>query len=158
MKIQEDIEDLKHQIKGNIDSPGKVKMGDLLKQAFSVCENLKEMLKTCSQEDKKKISEILLEFREFLVKESTRMSQKMGISREELAKRNENPDNFSKTEWNAMQGIRQSFLRKAKEIRGAAKSNPSLEGPKPYIKVTRGLPPAATKAPKRVSKKKWMKT
>ncbi len=185
MGIYEDVEDLKVQIKRGIATNNKEEIAELLKQAFSLCEKIKELLKTADQDQKQSLNKMMQDLKAFLAHEVSNLSKKMGLTEDELARYNENPENFTKEQWMVMQAIKKKFSSQTKEIRKITKSQdpvaidkiPSnwkeLIASNPNItKMTLPSgetvnapfvsPPSAPKknkkAPKRTKRSKWMKT
>lgn len=117
MSIHEDIEDLKMQIRRSIDTGNKGLLGDLVKQAVGFCEKITEILKTANPETKENLSKEMNDLKAFLAVETKRLSKKMGLTEDELVRHNENPENFSKDQWVAMQGIKKSFAKRTKDMR-----------------------------------------
>lgn len=128
MGVHEDVEDLKFQIKKSIDVNNKAQVLGLLKQAFSLCDTLKGTLQTCTEEERRDLKAVLQDLRDFVASETTRLSKKIGMSEDQFAKFNENPDNFSPEQWKAMQEIRQMFSKQTKELKSAIKTNPLSKG------------------------------
>lgn len=162
MGIREDAEDLKMQIKKSIDVNNKAQVLGLLKQAFSLCETLKGTLQTCSEGERKDLKAVLQDLRDFVGDETVRLSKKAGMSEDEFTRFNENPDNFSKEQWKAMQEIRQMFSKQTKEIRTAIRTNPMAkeavkEENAPTLKLTKSTN-EAQKTPKGLRRSKWVKS
>jgi len=185
MGIYEDVEDLKVQVKRGIATNNKEEIAALLRQAFSLCEKIKELLKTADQEQKQSLNKTMKDLKAFLAQEISLLSKKMGLSEDELARYNENPENFTKEQWMVMQAIKKKFSSQTKEIRKISRGHnpvaiekiPSnwkeliASNPK-IIKMT--LPSGETidkpfafsppppkkkkKTTKRTKKSKWMKT
>ncbi len=176
MGVYEDVEDLKSQIKRSVETNNKKEVAELLKLAFSLCVNVKELLKTADTEEKKKLNAIMQDFRKFLSEETARLSKKMGLTEEQFARYNENPENFSKEQWAAMQMIKQKFNSETKEIRKVARKNDpravKIDGlPENWVELIEGNPyvtelpssfPSTKKKKKvhvtRTKKSKWMKS
>src|SRR3989339_2191412 len=129
MGIYEDIDDLKIQVRKGIDSNDKKQVGELLRQAFALCENIKELIKTSDEDERKNLSNAMQDFRFFLESESKKLSKKMGLSDDQFARFSENPANFSKEQWIGMEAIKGRFAAKTKEIRQVIKQHvPKKEG------------------------------
>jgi hypothetical protein len=185
MGIYEDVEDLKVQIKRGIASNNKDEIAELLKQAFSLCEKIKDLLKTADQEQKQSLNKMMQDLKAFLAREVSSLSKKMGLSEDELARYNENPENFTKEQWMVMQAIKKKFSSQTKEIRKIARghepiglekipanwkelilSNPNITKMTlpsgetvhtPFVSPT-SAPKKKKKASKRTKRSKWMKT
>ena len=186
MGVYEDVEDLKVQIKRSIASNNKQEIGELLKQAFSLCDKIKEMLKTADHEQKVELNKRMQDLKAFLAHEVSSLSKKMGLTEDELARYNEIPENFTKEQWLVMQAIKKKFSSQTKEIRKIARghdpaalekipsnwkeliaSNPNItkmtlpSGQTLHAPFTSPVPPPPNKkkkAPKRTKRSKWMKT
>ncbi len=184
MGIAEDVEDLKLKIKKTVDMNNTSKLSDLLAQAFTLCESIKEGLKGANEEDRKELSGIMKGFRECLSKETARLSKKMGVSEEQLARYNENPENFTKEQWMIMKAVKKRFSIQAREIKKVIKANPiigkkkgpllprpkvpanwkeQLEGNPNIIKISPALPNICKNKKKKVGlrkvrKSKWVKS
>ncbi len=126
MSLYEEIEELKVRIKKSVDLNNTAKTSDLMTQAFSVCEKIKEVLKEAGPQETKDLNKLMTNFREFLSVETKRLSKKMNLTEEQLARHNENPENFSKEQWIVMQAIRKRFSAETKEIRKVVKNKTAL--------------------------------
>lgn len=136
MSIHEDIEELKAQIRRSIDTGNKNLLGDLVRQAVGFCEKIKEIVKTADADTKASLSKELSDLKAFLSSETSRLSKKMGLTEEEFVRHNENPENFSKEQWAALQGIKKNFAQRAKEFRQAVrKPSPEKKAPNPLDKL-----------------------
>lgn len=184
MSIKEDVEDLKGQIRKSIESNDRQQMALLLKQAFALYEKVKLSLQEGTDEQERlKNAEIMKEFREFLAAESKKLSKRAGVSEEEMLRYNENPENFTKEQWIAMQRMKKAFSSKTKEIRQVIKQKNIEAKPankfqkeemaeavlkstlekfklKPGVKIEPAwrLPPKKKTLPKRIKKDKWLKS
>jgi alanyl-tRNA synthetase len=178
MSVREDIKDLKMQIRRSIDTGNKALLGDLIKQAVIFCEKIKETLKEADAETRAELSKEMADLKTFLSSETKRLSKKMGLTEDELVRYNENPENFSKEEWNALQIIKKNFAQKAKELRQIVRKPTSqkklpasldhlpphlkevLESNPNLVKIT--LPPKQGGKKKvvlkKVKKNKWVKS
>lgn len=141
MSIHDDIEELKMQIRRSIDTGNKALLGDLVRQAVGFCEKIKEILKDADAETKASLSQEMTDLKAFLSKETARLSKKMGLTEDEFVRYNENPANFSKEQWAAMQGIKKNFAVKTKELRQ------SIRKSTPASAQTKKLPDALDKIP-----------
>lgn len=132
MSIYEDVEDLKSQIRKSIDTQDKKSIADLLKQSFSLCEKIKEVIKESDEEERKKLSKSMQDFRMFLESEAKKLSKNMGLTQDQFAKYNETPENFSPEQWRGMQMIKQRFAAKTKEMRQTIRHHvPAKKGSSP---------------------------
>ncbi len=152
MSISEEIEELKSQIVNGIQTNQRGQVMQLLKKAFALCESLKATLQASSLEERKALAESLQNFRIFLREEAEKLSKKSGMTEDEMLRYNENPDNFSKEQWGAMQEIRKVFSKQRKEIRNIVKESPA-EGDKKPAKKKR--PRSGRKI---VTKSNWTKS
>ncbi len=141
MGIAEDVEDLKFKIRKTVDVNKTGKLSDLLAQSFDLCEKIKETLKKAEDKEKRELNNVMKGFREFLSEEMARLSKKMGLTEDQLARFNENPENFSKEQWMIMKAVKKRFSAQTKEIRKVIKANPVTNKkrepllPKPKIPV-----------------------
>jgi hypothetical protein len=183
MGIYEDIEDLKVQIKRGIATNNKQEISELLKQAFSLCEKIKDLLVDADQEQKIELNKSMQDLKAFLAHEVASLSKKMGLTEDELARYNENPENFTQEQWLVMQAIKKKFSSQTKEIRKIAKgqdpvgiekipanwkeliaSNPNItkitlpSGETLHAPFTSSPSSKKKQIPKRTKKSKWMKT
>ena len=137
MGFREEVEDLKGQIRKSVAVNDKEQVGELLKQAFTLCETIRDVLQTSNEVEKKAMTGIMGDFKLFLAEESGKLSKKMGLTEEQLANYNENPENFSKEQWMVMQAIKKRFSAKTKEIRNVIKkTNP----PSSFLDKIPGMP------------------
>jgi hypothetical protein len=177
MSIHEDIDELKAQIRRSIDTGNKNLLADLVRQALGFCEKIKEILKDADAETKADLSKEMGDLKSFLASETGRLSKKMGLTEDEFVRYNENPENFSKEQWAALQGIKKNFAKKAKELRQVVRKAPAekkipaaldhlpagwkklIESNPNLVKIT--LPSSRNKKKvvlRKVKKSKWVKT
>ncbi len=167
MGVKEEVEALKLQIKKGIDLNDQQLLSTLLKQAFDLCEHVKQELEEGGVEKKKELGPLMQDFKEFLAKEGTRLSKKAGLTEEEFLKYNETPENFTPEQWEALQNVRKKFAIKTKEIRQVIKhKRQEIQIAKPAEKQKFGLVLPKDESStvkkkavlKKVKKSKWMKT
>jgi len=124
--IAEDVEDLKLKIRKTVDMNKTGKLSELLAQSYDLCEKIKEILVSAEDKEKKELNNVMKGLREFLSKEMGRLSKKMGLTEDQLARFNENPENFSKEQWMIMKAVKNRFSIQTKEIRKVIKATPNF--------------------------------
>jgi hypothetical protein len=124
--ISDDIEDLKLRIRKTVDMNEQTKLSDLLAQSLDLCEKVKVILRDAEDKEKKELNNSLKEFKQFLSHETARLSKKMGLTEDQFARFNENPENFSKEQWMVMKAVKKRFAIQAKEIKKVIKDNPNI--------------------------------
>lgn len=82
------------------------KFKDTLEETVKFSEKLKDTFLNGTEEEKQELQEFLEDMQSKIENEKNKLFQKMGISEEELKAFVTNKDNFSETEWNAMQEMK----------------------------------------------------
>lgn len=81
-----------------------------LEEAIKFSEKLKDKIIHGTQEEKEELKDFLQEMQTKIEDEKNKLFQKIGISEEELKAYIGNKDNFSETEWSAMQEMK-SYIK-----------------------------------------------
>ncbi len=82
----------------------------VFKQVFAFFEALNGKLKTGSEEEKKEAMMMMNQMYQQMLQYSKQISEKTGMSEEQLATYAENPSNFSPEQWEAMQEVRKKMF------------------------------------------------
>ena len=95
---------------------GKVDLLELFKDSLKLFEKLKYALETCSEDDKKMIFDLVNEMHKFLMQETQKIVEKTGMTEDQLSRFSENPDNFSSSQWKALELVKNELDQTAKEL------------------------------------------
>lgn len=99
---------------------------EVFSRSLEFFEHLKEQIASGSAEDKKEAMRIMSEMYGQMIAESKRISERSGMTEEQLVAFAENPANFTSEQWNAIQSskdkIAHAGIDLAKTIESTAKS------------------------------------
>jgi hypothetical protein len=104
-----------------------------LEEIFSLSlaffEHLKEQIAQGTPEDKKEAMRMMSELYSQMIAESKRISERSGMTEEQLVSFAENPSNFTSEQWNSIQASKEKIVQAgtdlAKSIEGLAKAGES---------------------------------
>jgi len=82
------------------------KFKETLEETVRFSEKLKDKLISGTKEEKEELHEFLQEMQTKIEEEKNKMFQKIGVSEEDLKTFLTNKDNFSESEWSAMQEMK----------------------------------------------------
>ncbi len=159
MHIRDEFSKLMSKFKRSVDSQSSPNLPELFKDSLLLFEKLKELLSTCSEEEKKEILKLMAEMHEFLASSTKRLASQTGLSEEQMLLFAENPDNFTPEQWKTLELIRKRFTKTAGEMaellkKGPPSYTPSAELPEATpVKVER-----REKKGKHAKKDQWMKS
>ena len=112
-------------------------------------EKLKKQIIEGKTEEKMEAIRMMTELYQEMMKETKTISERLGMSQEELAKFAENPENFTKEQWDALQSSKQQIEAMGKQLAGdvsKAESAPLAEKKK------------NTPLPPQTKRSDWMKS
>lgn len=149
MHLREDFQRLMDKFQNEGSKRGKADLLELFKESLRLFEKLKDTLATCSDEEKKQVFEVMAEMHKFLMQETKKIAEKSGMSEEQLLRFSENPDNFSPSQWKALEVIKQKLDQTGKEVASLIRKEPgkSSEGKS-----------ASAKRPKSGKKDRWLRS
>lgn len=79
------------------------KFDSIINESMKLSEKIKDKLANGTDSEKKEMEQLLMRMAEKVQSETDRICQDIGVSKEELVAFAQNPDNFSKEEWEAIQ-------------------------------------------------------
>lgn len=130
-----------------------VNISAVFQQSLRFFEELKGQLASGSTEDKQEAIDLMRQMYEQMIGDTKKIVEKSGLSEEQLAAFAENPANFSKEEWKAIQASKEQIQEVGENL---SKASQSLGGGISSIK-----PPVTPKGSKdKLSGKKsnWMRS
>ena len=156
MNIKDDVKKVMGELQKSVDANGEIDLFFMLQEVISLFERVKNILPTTNAEERKELFAIMTDLQQFLIKETSRLAEKSGLSPEQLARFSENPDNFSDKQCSFLTEIKAKLGSQADEIRGILRDLPSIsgeEGPAPTKKPAH----KGKKGQKRSGKKSQMR-
>jgi hypothetical protein len=115
--VTDDIKHLMQELQKSVDVNGAVNLQLLLQEALRLFEKLKAVLPETTEEERKQIIAKMAEMHSFLMGESKRLSSQTGLSEAQILRFAENPDNFSKEQWDLLRGVRSVMDSQGRDIR-----------------------------------------
>lgn len=115
--ITDDIQHLMKELQKSVDVNGSVNLQLLLQEALRLFENLKTVLPGTTEAERKKIIEKMAEMHTFLMGESKRLSSQTGLSEAQILRFSENPDNFTREQWDLLKGVKGVMDTQSRDIR-----------------------------------------
>lgn len=151
MHLREDFNRLMEKFQREGSKKGKANLLELFKESLRLFEKLKETLANCSEEEKKQVFEVMAEMHKFLMQETKKIAERSGMSEDQLLRFSENPDNFSPSQWKALEVIKQKLDQTGKEVAGLIRKQPG--------KTAEGSAKAASaKRTKSGKKDRWLRS
>lgn len=129
MKIVEDIHKVMDDLRKSVDASGNIDLPFVLQEVISLFDRVKVMLPTTNAEERTKVFKAIAEMHEFLQGETKRLASKSGLTETQMVRFSENPDNFTKEQWNLIGAVKTKMGDQAREIKDVMKtlSGPALE-------------------------------
>jgi len=156
MQIRKDFNNLMQKFQRESAKNGRVDLMELFKDAIRIFDKLKDALKDCSEEEKKELFQVMGEMHQFLQSETKKIAEKSGMNEEQLLRYSENPDNFSPSQWKAMEVVKIKLNETGKEltdiVRKRDKKNLAA------TKKTKADASTSAKKPKPKAKDKWVRS
>lgn len=127
--IQEEFEHLKALFRAAAEG-SQVNINAIFQQSLHFFEELKKQLESDSIEDKEEAIELMRQMYEQMVVDTQKIVERSGLSAEQLSSFADNPTNFSKDEWNALQASKEQIqevgenLSKASQTIGKEEARP----------------------------------
>lgn len=153
MRIKDDFKNLMERFEKESNKKGKIDLLDLFKESLKLFEKLKDTLATCSKEEKKQVFEVMAEMHQFLLQETRKIAERTGMSEEQLLRFAENPDNFSASQWKALEVIKIKLDETAKDLSHLVRKDTPEAIPDKKDKSSTG-----PKRPKSSKKDRWMRS
>ncbi|NNM44190.1 MAG: hypothetical protein HKM07_07595 [Chlamydiae bacterium] len=100
----------------------------LLKETSAFFEEAQKELKTASPDDQKIIFAMIDEMYEKLQSESKRISEKTGMTEEQLMAFSENPKNYSPDQWRDIQNTKKKMMQMGRVVGKILKPSTPKEG------------------------------
>lgn len=94
----------------------EVNLEEVFKESLQFFEHLKEQIATGTSEDKMQAIQMMTQMYQQMMAETKRITEKSGMSEEQLAAFAENPANFSKQQWDSLQASRQQIQDVGQDI------------------------------------------
>jgi len=116
-------------------SEGKpVNLNEMVQEFLIFFDKLKLQLKTADEAQKKEIFALMNDMHKKLLAETKKISEKTGMSDDQLLKFIENPGNFSPDQWQTIQDAKEKMRHASQELTQTLKPHPTGEKPKTKIK------------------------
>lgn len=133
----------------------KVDLEELMDEATAFFAKVKEAVKKGTPEERQELRKMVQDLHDRLAEEAKFISQKAGMSEEEIGRYLENPANFSPARWRSMQETRQRMQEAGKEITRELKAKtPSPRKTSPSPK----LPSTSSNKIRKHSRDKWLRS
>lgn len=108
MFMQEEFDKLLKMLSNS--KEGKVKLEDVLHSSMALFDQLRELLKDSTPEQKAELAKAMKEMHTKLSTEAKSLMEKTGLNEDELMAFNENSNNFTKEQWAVMQEAKKKML------------------------------------------------
>ncbi len=139
---------------------GSVK--ELFQKSLQFIEDLKQQLINGDEEDKKAAIRMMSELYQHMRNHTKSMSERSGVSEEEMAANAENPANFTPEQWQSMQESRQKLAQSGQELVKLLRPKESPSGEENSIspESLMSKPTPDKKEPKKKKSKRsdWMRS
>jgi hypothetical protein len=136
-----------------------INIEEVFAQSLMFFEHLKEQIRTGSPEERKEATDMMVQMYQQMMVETKRISERSGLSEEQLASYAENPSNFTQEQWRAIQESKEKIYRAGQDLAksiqatsGEAEPPPAAPGEK---KKPSGPNPHKPKVPK---KSQWTRS
>lgn len=126
---------------------------EVFKMSLEFFEHLKEQIAHGSVEDKQEAMKMMAELYSQMMAESKKIAERSGMTEEQLMNYAENPANFTKEQWNAIQASKERIASAGKGLaKTVEESTKRLHG--------KGHPPKMDKKPPHDpgDKSKWLRS
>lgn len=117
MAFVDEVDAVMADLQKSVDMNGNIDLALLLAEVVTLFDHLKTTLPKTNPEERGQIMEKMSHLHNFLIKESKRLSSQTGISEEQMIRFAENPDNFTKAQWNLLENIRGTLGSRTEEIK-----------------------------------------
>ena len=114
-----------------------VNLEEVFKESLQFFEHLKDQIATGTSEDKMQAIQMMTQMYQLMMAETKRITERSGMTEEQLAAFAENPANFSKEQWDSLQASKQQIQDVGQNIakvitngEGASLVDPKLVPPK----------------------------
>lgn len=148
-ELQKDFDALMEKFQRETDKKGQINLFDLFKESLHLFEKLKDVLKNCSEEDKKQVFAMMAEMHQFMMRETRKIAEKTGMTEDQLMRFSENPDNFTSSQWKSLEVIKEKLENTAQDLKGLLRTDTPN---KPNEHKPHAKPHKATK------KDRWMRS
>ena len=91
-------------------------------------ERFNHIIKNGTPEEKKQVLEELQEVQQFVEKETAKLSEKTGLTPEQLKDYADDKSHFSEEQWNAIQGARERIVHDSEDVKSYLKFKPEVPG------------------------------
>lgn len=98
-----------------------IHLQDVFQQSLQFFEHLKVQIHRGSPEEKKEAMNMMMDMYRVMMEQTKRISQRAGLSEEQLLAFAENPSNFSPEQWHSIQESRDKIFHAGQEIAQAIK-------------------------------------
>lgn len=127
-----------------------VNVDEVFRQAVAFFEGMNEQLRRGTEDEKKDALIMMGDMYTQLMQTSKKLSEKAGLSEEELNQLTENPAHFSVEQWKSMQASKQRMAGLVQDLTGALQALTPQHSKTPLEKKGEGK--------KRKGRTKWMRT
>lgn len=133
-------------------SEGKVmNLEEVFSQSLVFFEHLKEQIANGSHEDKREALRMMSEMYTQMLNESKRISERSGMTEEQLLSFAENPSNFTPEQWTAIQASKEKIVHAGQDLAKTIEKSNKID-----------VPPSGEKKPhpkdKKSKKSDWMRS
>jgi hypothetical protein len=136
-ELQKDFDALMEKFQRESDKKGQINLFDLFKESLYLFEKLKDVLKNCSEEEKKQVFSMMAEMHQFMMRETRKIAEKTGMTEDQLMRFSENPDNFTSSQWKSLEVIKEKLENTAQDLKGLLRKDAPKEPKehKPHAKT-----------------------
>ena len=127
-----------------------ISLEEVFTHSLEFFKDLKAKMEKGTPEERQEAMQMMAMLYTQIMEESKKISQKSGLSEEQLMTFAENPSNFTPEQWRAIQESRQKITQAGQELAKAIE-----KAAKPSVPEGKEKKPPHGKAPK---KSKWMRT
>jgi hypothetical protein len=125
-------------------------LDEVVREAYQFFEGVKQVFQTGTPEEKQEMIRLMREVYTKLATQSQKITDKTGMSEEELLNFSENPNNFSPEQWRLMQEVKKKMSESGRQISTIIRGKPS-KTPGEH-KAPKG------KKPRKPHKDQWMRS
>lgn len=132
---------------------------EIFQKSLEFIERLKELLVTGDEEDRLAASRMMKELAKHMTAHMKIMSERAGISEEQMLANSENPANFTPEQWKKMQESKKKLAAAGKELVNIlAEKTPSKKGATDTESVSTKASEKKAHKKKSIKKSHWMRS
>jgi|GEM_PF-3367024 len=148
MKISDDVQALMNKLEKSVDAGGGASVPQLLAEVLRLFDQIKTALPSTNATERQVIFLSMAKLHQFLQGQMQRLCAATGLSEEQLLRFSENPDNFSKEQWNLLSEVKDKMAAQSKEIKNVMKSlpGPFVQSPGTFLEqMQQTMPKSSSK-------------